>query len=110
MACPSNNFASGQLCEFADGFCVPAGTRTVTLGTNTTAKEVSPVNFCGDNRFQNGDLDFDGISYRATSWPNGSPNVPQSFRFVGPFDGRVALRIRRSSSRPTRQARRSCAT
>jgi hypothetical protein len=85
QACPSNNFASGQLCEYADGFCVPAGTRTVTLGTNTTAKEVSPVNFCGDNRFQNGDLDFDGISYRATSWPNGSPNVPQSVRFAGPF-------------------------
>ncbi len=85
-ACPSNNFASGQLCEFADGFCVPAGTRTVTLGMNTKAKEVSPVNFCGDNRFQNGDLDFDGIAYRATSWPNGSPKVPQSFRFVGPFD------------------------
>lgn len=85
QACPSNNFASGQLCEFADGFCVPAGTRTVMLG-NHLAKEVSPVNFCGQNRFQNGDLDFEGISYRATSWPNGSPKVPQSFRFVGPFD------------------------
>ncbi len=43
------------------------------------------MNFCGDNRFQNGDLDFDGIAYRATSWPNGSPNVPQSVRFAGPF-------------------------
>ncbi len=84
IRCPSNNFASGQLCEYADGFCVPQGSRTVTLGTHT-AKEVSPVNFCGDNRFQNGDLDFDGISYRATSWPDGSPNVPQSVRFAGPF-------------------------
>jgi hypothetical protein len=43
------------------------------------------VNFCGDNRFQNGDLDFDGIAYRAISWPNGSPNVPRSVRFAGPF-------------------------
>jgi hypothetical protein len=84
IACPSNNFASGQLCEFADGFCQPQGTRTVVLG-GKAAKEVSPVNFCGDNRFQNGDLDFDGITYRGTSWPNGSPNVPQSVRFAGPF-------------------------
>jgi len=84
MACPTNNFASGQLCEFADGFCLPQGTRTVMLGSRA-AKAVSPVNFCGDNRFQNGDLDFDGITYRATSWPNGSPNVPQSVRFAGPF-------------------------
>ncbi len=85
VACPSKNFASGKLCEFADGFCVPQGSRTVTLGRGMKAREVSPVNFCGDNRFQNGDLDFDGISYRTTSWPNGSPNVPQSVRFAGPF-------------------------
>jgi hypothetical protein len=85
IACPSNNFASGQLCEFADGFCLPQGTRQVTLG-NVKAKAASPVNFCGQNRFQNGDLDFDGLSYRATSWPNGSANVPQSFRYAGPFD------------------------
>jgi hypothetical protein len=56
----------------------------VVLG-GKAAKEVSPVNFCGDNRFQNGDLDFDDISYRGTSWPNGSPNVPQSVRFARPF-------------------------
>ncbi|MGI9009366.1 MAG: hypothetical protein ACR2FU_24785 [Streptosporangiaceae bacterium] len=84
QACPSNNFASGQLCEYADGYCVPAGTRTVTVGHHR-AREVSPVNFCGDNRFQNGDLDFEGIDYRATSWPDGSPNVPTSARFAGPF-------------------------
>jgi hypothetical protein len=84
IACPSNNFASGQLCEFADGFCVPQGSRTVILGTHKT-KLVSPVNFCGNNRFQNGNLDYSGISYRATSWPNGSPNVPTSVRFAGPF-------------------------
>jgi hypothetical protein len=84
IACPSHKFTSGQLCEFADGFCQPKGTRTVVLGHNAV-KAVSPVNFCGDNRFQNGDLDFDGISYRGSSWPNGSPNVPQSVRFAGPF-------------------------
>ena len=85
QACPSNNFASGQLCEYADGFCVPQGTRSVTIG-GKAAKEVSPVNFCGDNRFQNGDLDFDGLSYRPTSWPDGSAGTPQSFRYAGPFD------------------------
>jgi hypothetical protein len=84
IACPTNNFASGQLCEFADGFCIPHGTRSVTLGTTVT-KAVSPVNFCGNNRFQNGNLDFGGITYRGTSWPNGSPNTPQSVRFAGPF-------------------------
>jgi hypothetical protein len=57
----------------------------VTIGGHP-AKEVSPVNFCLQNRFQNGDLDFDGLSYRPTTWPNGSPNVPQSFRYAGPFD------------------------
>ena len=84
QACPSNNFASGQLCEYADGFCMPQGTRTVAIGGHKV-KETWPVNFCGDNRFQNGDLDFDGIDYRATSWPDGSPNVPTSARFAGPF-------------------------
>jgi len=83
-ACPSNNFASGHLCEFADGYCVPQGARTVSLGGHA-AREFSPVNFCGDNRFQNGDLDFEGISYRPTSWPDGSRSVPQSVRFAGPF-------------------------
>jgi hypothetical protein len=84
IACPSNNFASGRLCEFFDGFCLPQGTRSVLVGSKTV-KETSPMNFCGNNRFENGDLDFDGISYRGSSWPNGSPNVPESVRFAGPF-------------------------
>jgi hypothetical protein len=84
IKCPSNNFASGQLCEFADGFCLPQGTRPVVIG-GQPGKAVSPVNFCGNNRFQNGDLDFDGVTYRGTSWPNGSLNTPQSVRFAGPF-------------------------
>ncbi len=63
IACPSNNFASGQLCEYADGICLPQGTRTVIVG-GKAIRETSPVNLCGDNRFQNGDLDFDGMSYQ----------------------------------------------
>ncbi len=85
IACPSNNFASGQLCEYADGICLPQGTRTVIVG-GKAIRETSPVNLCGDNRFQNGDLDFDGMSYQPHTWPNGSPNVPTSFRYAGPFD------------------------
>jgi len=45
-----------------------------------------PVNFCQANRFQNGDLDFDGIAYRPTSWPDGSSSAPTSIRYAGPFD------------------------
>jgi hypothetical protein len=85
VACPSNNFTSGDLCEYADGICVPKGTRTVTLNCVSTT-ETMPINFCQANRFQNGDLDFDGISYRTTSWPNGSTSTPTSFRYIGPFD------------------------
>jgi hypothetical protein len=85
IACPSNNFTSGDLCEYADGICLPQGTRTVTLN-GASVKETMPINFCQANRFQNGDLDFDGISYQTTSWPNGSTSTPTSFRYVGPFD------------------------
>ena len=85
IACPSNNFASGQLCEYADGICLPQGTRTVIVG-GKAIRETAPVNFCADNRFQNGDLDFDGIDYQKTTWPNGSSNVPTSIRYAGPFD------------------------
>jgi hypothetical protein len=84
IACPSNNFASGQLCEFADGTCIPKGPRTITLN-GVNIKENSPVNICEDNLFQNGDLDFDGLSYSKTAWPNGTSNTPTSFRYVGPF-------------------------
>jgi hypothetical protein len=85
IACPSNNFGSGQLCEYADGLCLPRGTRTVTFG-RTKIRETSPINLCEDDQFENGDLDFDGVSYQKASWPDGSPNVPTSIRFAGPFD------------------------
>ena len=84
IACPSNNDNSGQLCEYADGNCYPQGNRTVVINQHPVT-ESAPVNFCEDNRFQNGDLDFDGLSYQ-NDWPNGSPNVPTSFRYAGPFD------------------------
>ena len=31
VACPTNNFDSGALCEFADGYCFPKGTRPVSI-------------------------------------------------------------------------------
>jgi hypothetical protein len=85
VACPTTNAASGALCEFADGNCFAAGDRTVLInGTPTT--ESSPLNFCLDNRFQNGDLDFDGTGY-VPDWPDGSPNHPTSANYIGPFTG-----------------------
>jgi hypothetical protein len=84
IACPSNNFDSGQLCEFADGACMPQGHRPVILNGHP-GTEFSPINFCEANRFQNGDLDFDGIPYQKGKWPNGSRNNPTSFRYAGPF-------------------------
>jgi hypothetical protein len=84
VACPSNNYLSGDLCEFADGFCFKQGTRTVQVnGVNT--KETMADNQCFADRYQNGDLDFDGVSYQPNTWPNGSPNHPTAFQYVGPF-------------------------
>ena len=66
VACPTNNPASGVLCEFADGYCFPKGSRTVLInGVSTTAS--SDANQCFADRFQNGDLDFDGLSYQTVS-------------------------------------------
>ena len=83
-ACPSNNADSGALCEFADANCFQKGTRTASIdGTQVT--EVSDANQCLDNRYQNGDLDFDGLDYVANSWPNGGPSHPTAFQYAGPF-------------------------
>ncbi|HEY6278118.1 MAG TPA: hypothetical protein VIX86_17505 [Streptosporangiaceae bacterium] len=81
--CSTNLFNSGALCEFADGFCLPKGNRTVSV-SGVAAKFNSPVAFCLQNAFQNGDLDYDGTSYHA-DWPSGSSNFPTSIRYVGPF-------------------------
>ena len=83
-ACSTNNPASGALCEFADGYCFQQGTRTADVnGVPTT--EFSDANQCFADRFQNGDLDFDGLSYIASAWPNGGPNHPTAFQYAGPF-------------------------
>jgi hypothetical protein len=81
-ACPSDNFTSGNLCEYSDMTCAPAGPRPINV--NGAAETVSwPIAGCQDNYFQNGDLDFDGASY-LKDWPDGSPNHPTSFAYRGP--------------------------
>ena len=82
QACPTQ----GDLCEYADGFCFAKGTRTVQInGVNTLA--YSAANQCFANKFQNGDLDFDGLDYQSIAWPNGTSNHPTSVQTIGPFDG-----------------------
>jgi hypothetical protein len=70
-------------CENSDGFCLPKGTRTVMVN-GKAVKESSRLNFCYQNQFENGDVDYDGSTYVA-DWPNGSANFPQSFEYWGPF-------------------------
>ena len=83
VACPTKDSTSGALCEFSDGRCFPKGSRPVTIdGVKTT--ETAPVAFCNQEAFENGDLDFDGLSYRP-DWPNGSSNFPTPFKYTGPF-------------------------
>ncbi len=43
-----------------------------------------PIAGCQANFFQNGDLDFDGTPY-IRDWPDGSPNHPTTFSYVGPI-------------------------
>jgi hypothetical protein len=85
IACPTKNSGSGQLCEFSDGSCFPKGTRVVMVNGKAETEHTA-VAGCLDNFFQNGDLDFDGTSYQRSAWPDGSPNHPTSFRYIGPFD------------------------
>jgi hypothetical protein len=85
--CPTNFAASGALCEFADGFCFPEGMRYVTID-GVEIPEFSANNQCFANRYQNGDLDFDGVSYQPNAWPDGSPGHPTPFEVIGPFDAR----------------------
>jgi hypothetical protein len=84
VACPTNDSTSGANCEFADGNCFRKGTRPVTID-GVPATESSDANQCFDNRYQNGDLDFDGLSYQASAWPNGTRNHPTAFEYAGPF-------------------------
>jgi hypothetical protein len=87
IACPDPSLAAsaeGELCEFSDALCMPAGSRTIY--NNGKPETVSwPIAGCQDNWFQNGDLDFDGTGY-IPDWPDGSPTHPTPFRYYGPFD------------------------
>jgi hypothetical protein len=83
VACPTNDAATGALCEFADGYCFPQGTRTADLN-GVPVTESARSNECYQDRFQNGDLDFDGQSY-LPDWPNGSKDYPTTFQYIGPF-------------------------
>ena len=84
VACPTNNFASGANCEFADGSCFQKGTRTAFIN-GSPVTEVSQANWCYAGRYQNGDLDFDGVDYVPNTWPNGTKNHPTAFQYAGPF-------------------------
>jgi hypothetical protein len=84
VACPTNNAGSGTLCEFADANCFQKGTRTATIN-GAPVTEVSQANWCNTGRYQNGDLDFDGVDYAPNTWPNGSSGHPTSFEYAGPF-------------------------
>jgi hypothetical protein len=93
-ACPTNNAASGQLCEFSDGYCMPAGARSLTENGKTVTVDW-PVAGCQADQFENGDLDFDGLDYRTASWPNGKANTPTPIRVLGPVlaDGKLYPQI-----------------
>jgi hypothetical protein len=81
-ACTVGNLAG--LCEYADALCAPKGPRTLSL-VSEPAVWSWPVAGCEQSIFQNGDLDFDGNSYRRV-WPDGSKDHPQPFTYAGPFD------------------------
>jgi uncharacterized Zn-binding protein involved in type VI secretion len=85
VACSTKDPTTGALCEFSDGFCIPKGSRSVMID-GSPATESSAVALCTQGAFQNGDLDFEGNTYRA-DWPNGSSSFPTSFRYIGPFTG-----------------------
>jgi hypothetical protein len=77
-------FAPGVLCEFSDALCFPQGSRQV--GVNGKQETWTwAVAACEQDFTQNGDLDFDGNSYRPF-WPDGSPNRPTPFFYTGPLD------------------------
>ena len=84
QACPTNNSLSTTLCEYADSTCLPKGTRPVTIN-GVASTESSIANWCQANRYQNGDLDYDGVDYAPNAWPDGTANHPTSFQYVGPF-------------------------
>jgi hypothetical protein len=105
VACPTNDASTGALCEFSDGECFNAGTRTV-LENGVATTEHMAVTGCLDNLFQNGDLDFDGTDYQARSWPDGSANTPTAWQYLGPFgpDGRLYPQIQFETNAPASES------
>jgi hypothetical protein len=85
QACPTDESDSGALCEFADGYCFQKGIRYVTID-DVKIPAFSANNQCFADRYQNGDLDFDGVSYQPNAWPDGSPGHPTPFQVIGPYD------------------------
>jgi hypothetical protein len=91
--------ATTSHCELSDGFCVPKGTRSVMIN-GKAATESSRLDFCLQNEFQNGDLDYDGTGYHA-DWPNGSANFPTSFEYWGPFtNGKAYANVQYETDAP----------
>ena len=84
VGCRTATADTGVRCEFADGYCLPQGSRTIQInGASATAW--SDANQCFADRYQNGDLDFDGLPYTRSAWPNGGPGHPTAFQYVGPL-------------------------
>jgi hypothetical protein len=84
VGCANSSSTANVHCEFADGACFPQGSRTAFVDGNPVTY-VSGANLCLANRFQNGDLDYDGADYVPFTWPNGTSDHPTSFQYVGPF-------------------------
>jgi hypothetical protein len=84
VACPDANYlTSPDHCEFADAFCFPKGNRTAVINGKAVT-EYARAAECHADYFQNGDLDFDGLSYQR-DWPDGNPNYPTPAEYIGPF-------------------------
>ena len=85
VACPTND--SNQRCELRirrrlllpEGDAAGHDRRRARHGVRRTPTSAS------DNRYQNGDLDFDGLSYQSSAWPDGTRNHPTAFQYAGPF-------------------------
>jgi hypothetical protein len=84
VGCPSEYADTGLHCEFADGYCYPQGSRPIDIdGVASTAW--SDSNECQSDRWQNGNLTFNGLSYQRWAWPDGTSNRPTAMQYVGPF-------------------------
>ena len=59
-------------CELSDGFCLPKGTRTVTI-SGQPGKEYERVSTCNQNQFENGDHAgvIDGMTDYRKAYPEG---------------------------------------